>query len=112
MMKDRYNYTCTECGTVHKATIFSIIINSIIFLGPLFALMGQRKFYLVTIVWIFVSTLLIQPFILQYKQQKKWRVYLNCNFLISLDTLREDNVKYKSNNIDYLSFKIIIHRHL
>jgi len=70
MLKDRYTYKCIECGTVHKATMFSIILNAIIYIVPFITLIGKRNLYLFSVAWIIFAHLIIQPLILQYREQK------------------------------------------
>lgn len=69
-MKNRNIYTCTECKTVHKATTFSVILFTIIYIAPLVYLIGKQRYLLGSFVWIFFSLFVLQPIIIQYKEKK------------------------------------------
>ena len=56
------------CGTVHKVTIFSIIVNGVIFLIP-FVYLSVEKKLLLAIIWILIFNFVVQPFVLQYKEK-------------------------------------------
>lgn len=65
-LKNRYRYVCIKCGHIHKATYFSIILNSIIMFIPIVYLVIKNQ-YFINIVWILIYSFILQPFILQYK---------------------------------------------
>lgn len=65
-IKNRYRYICKECGTIYKATNFSIILNVII-LGTPLVYGGIKDLFLLNIIWIIIWGFALQPFILSYK---------------------------------------------
>lgn len=69
-MKNRNIYKCTECKAVHKATTFSLILFTIIYIAPLIYLIGKQRYLLLTLAWIFFSFFVLQPIIIQYKEKK------------------------------------------
>ena len=67
-IRNRYKYTCKDCGTVYGATVFSIILNLIIMLIPM-GYMIAKRLLVPNIIWILIWGLVLQPFILLYKQK-------------------------------------------
>lgn len=65
-LRNRYRYVCKECGTIYKATNFSIILNVIIVVTFL-VYGGIKNLYLFNIIWILMWGFALQPFILSYK---------------------------------------------
>ena len=65
-IKNRYCFICNECGTIYKATNFSIILNVII-LGTPLAYGGIKNLFLLNIIWIIIWGFALQPFILSYE---------------------------------------------
>lgn len=65
-LKNRYKYTCIKCGAVHRATVFSIILNLIILLIPM-GYMIVEGLLIYNIIWILTWGFILQPFILFYK---------------------------------------------
>jgi CXXC-20-CXXC protein len=70
LLKNRYKFTCPECGTVHKATRISFIISTIIFIGLYCYIIAISKFSLSTnIVLLLIYFLLLQPLIMKYERK-------------------------------------------
>lgn len=65
-IKNRYRYTCKECGAIYKATNLSIIINLIVMAIPSIY-MAIKDLVLLNIIWIATWGFLLQPYILSYK---------------------------------------------
>lgn len=66
-IKNRYRYTCKECGAIYKATTLSIISNLVVMLIPSIY-MVIKDLFLLNIIWIIIWGLLLQPLILLYKK--------------------------------------------
>lgn len=56
-IKNRYKYTCKDCGTVYSVTGFSIILNSIIMFIPM-GYMIVKRLLVPNIIWIQYGDLL------------------------------------------------------
>ncbi len=70
LLKNRYKFTCPECGTVHKATRISFIISTIIFIGLYCYIIAISKFSLSTnIVLLLIYFLLLEPLIMKYERK-------------------------------------------
>lgn len=67
-IRNRYKYTCKDCGTVYSVTVFSIILNSIIMFAPM-GYMIVKRLLVPNIIWILIWGFVLQPFILLYKQK-------------------------------------------
>lgn len=65
-IKNRYRYTCKECGAIYKATTVSIIFNLIVMVIP-FIYMSIKDLFLLNIIWIIIWGFVLQPFILLYE---------------------------------------------
>lgn len=92
--KDRFKYTCSICGTVHKATTFSIII-SIIAYSVIFTILflhfipkSKLTFIVNFSLVIIMYFLLLQPLILQYKKKFKWLIFFEYYVIIVYFHLR------------------------
>lgn len=71
-LKNRYSYTCLECSSIHKVTVFSIIVSTILFLivlAYLYTEIYSEKNLLLFIAWILIHHLIVQPFILKYNKK-------------------------------------------
>lgn len=67
-IRNRYKYTCKDCGTVYSVTGFSIILNSIIMFVPMGYLI-VKGLLIPNIIWILIWGFVLQPFILSYKRK-------------------------------------------
>ena len=65
-IKNRYRYTCNECGAIYKASNFSIIFNFIVMVIPS-TYMVIKDLFFINIIWIIIWGVLLQPLILLYK---------------------------------------------
>jgi CXXC-20-CXXC protein len=65
-IKNRYQYTCKECGAMYKATTLSIILNFIVMVIPTIYI-GIKNLISLNIIWIIIWGFLLQPLILLYK---------------------------------------------
>ncbi len=71
LFKNRFKYTCTECGTVYNANLISIILYTIIFIILYVYIIIKSKFLFSTnIVLLLIYILILQPFIFKYDKKK------------------------------------------
>lgn len=71
-IKNRYRYTCSKCGAVHKAKISSIVVYTVIFLSLYMYLLLNDTFTLLMDIFIlFIYILIFEPLILKYTLMSK-----------------------------------------
>jgi CXXC-20-CXXC protein len=71
LLKNRYKFTCPECGTVHKANLMSIIISSILFIVLYLYIITKSNFALSTnFLLLIIYLLFLQPLIMKYERKE------------------------------------------
>ena len=72
LFKNRFRYTCSECGTVHKANLISIIMYTIIFIVLYGYIIVKSTFsFSINVFLLLIYIFIFQPLILKYENKNK-----------------------------------------
>ncbi len=67
--KNRFIYTCSKCGTVHRSTTFSRIVTAIILIITILYSTTKSSSFSLNIFWILIYFLILEPLLLQYERK-------------------------------------------
>lgn len=81
LIGNRYKYTCTKCGAVHKAKISSILIfSAIFFVINMYLILTDTFSFSTNVILVILCIVVVEPLLLKYELKIKWNKNVRKNW--------------------------------